>query len=461
METKTFFDAWLETQKELMTNWSDSNRKLQDAVKNGTAAAEGVNIYNEWLTKQAAITENATEKAAKNLQPESEAIKNAMNGNPSGIADIYKNWMNTQRQVAEKAFETFRNSSQPFAAQNPFANNWTSQFQNFPQNLWSNAQNMMNQSPDFSKQWFENFSNWGKGINDSTLKDAWSKMTNSADAYVKFFENWAPAFKNMNMPAFNNEWLKNSFNPEAFREMMDRSMGAFTPLQTKEFFSQFQSWTEVITNYNRHIYHQTVGNMPENLKNLTPFLLFNNDTTNPFNNVFAAYQRAVTPLLSVFNPGKENQINEATVTLLDKLSVYGQKLAILQQQMYATGAQTWETFLTENSEALKKGADLSNGQQVFQSWVAKNEQAFIELFQGEEYSKLQGELLDLSLEIRMEFEKIAESALKPLPVVLRSEANELYTTIYELRKRVSALEKQLEDAEVKDPKTARKKTATA
>jgi len=48
------------------------------------------------------------------------------------------------------------------------------------------------------------------------------------------------------------------------------------------------------------------------------------------------------------------------------------------------------------------------------------------------------------------------------PVVLRSEADELYETIYELRKRVYALEKQLgETSEAKESvKPAAKKKAT-
>jgi hypothetical protein len=45
---------------------------------------------------------------------------------------------------------------------------------------------------------------------------------------------------------------------------------------------------------------------------------------------------------------------------------------------------------------------------------------------------------------------------------LRSEADELYTTIYELRKRISQLEKQVggESTDSKEAKSSKKKTAT-
>ncbi|HEU4718225.1 MAG TPA: poly(R)-hydroxyalkanoic acid synthase subunit PhaE, partial [Bacteroidia bacterium] len=196
---------------------------------------------------------------------------------------------------------------------------------------------------------------------------------------------------------------------------------------------------------------------------LYPFLAFGNNPDNPYNNIFSVYQRALSPLVKLFNPGKEAEMNEHIVGMGEKMAVYGQKLAELQQHIYATAAQSWETFVLENYEQVKKGADLSNTQEAFQKWINRNEEVFIGLFRSEEYSKLQGELLDLGLEIRQHAEKAGEIVLQPFPVVLRSEADDLYTTVYELRKRISALEKQQQESETetKEPKSsAKKKTAT-
>ncbi len=444
METKTFFDAWLETQKQLMNNWTDSNRKLQESVKSGAALTDGMNIYKEWLTKQAEITKTATEQAGKTFQSQvtegAEAFKNG--SNPANVSDIYNNWLNAQREQANKAFESFKTFSQPFTANNPFASKSFDQVNDLQQQWWNGTQNWMAQSNQLVQQWTAPFQNWGKGLTDDTAKEAWNNMTNMSAAYVKFYELWAPVLKNMQGSGFNAEWMKNSFNPEAFRELMDRTLAGIAPVQSKELFQQFQNWLEVANNYNRHVYQQFMGNVPENFKNLTPFLLFGNDPANMSNNVFAVYQRAISPLVRLFYPGKESELNDLMAGMLEKVSLYGQKLAELQQQMYTSGAKTWETFVTENAEQLKKGADLSNAREVFEQWVKKNEESMLALFNTEAYSKVQGELLDLGLDIRQRSEKIAETLLQPLPIMLRSEADELYTTIYELRKRISALEKQ-------------------
>jgi hypothetical protein len=462
METKTFFEAWLETQKQLTENWTESNRKLQESVKTGAAMTDGFSIYKEWLAKQAEITKAASEKATKSFNEKLAENTEAFNGKATAnVNDIYNNWMNAQREQMNKAMENFQNFSAPFSSNNPFAANAMKQVQDFQQQWWNNTQNFFNQSNQFSQPWTNVFQNWGKGLNNDTVKDAWGNMTNISAAYIKFYELWAPVMKNIQNNSFNNEWFKNGFNLDAFKELMDRSIAQVTPVQVKELYAQFQSWVEVANNYNKHVYQQFAGSIPENMKTLTPFLLFGNDANNTANNIFSVYQRSVTPLLRLFYPGKETELNELMTGMMEKVSVYGQKLIELQNAMYTTGAKTWETFLFENAEELKKGADLSNIQEVFQKWVNKNEESMIELFKTDAFSKIQGELLDLGLDIKQRSEKVAETLLQPLPIVLRSEADELYTTIYELRKRISQLEKQAgTETDSKEAKSAKKKTAT-
>jgi len=471
METNTFFEAWLETQKQLTNNWTESNRKLQESVKSGAAINDGLGIYKEWLAKQAEITKKASEEAAKTFQStvteNTEALKNGKA--TENFTETYTNWINAQREQMTKAFDTFKNLAQPVTSSNPFANTSMNQLQDFQQQWWNASQNWMSQANNASSQWSNPFSQWtspfqnmGKGFSDDTMKDAWKNMTNSSAAYMKFYEMWSPVYKNMLNNSFSNEGTKN-FNFDSFRELMDRTISSVSPVQTKEMIQQFQSWVEVVNNYNKHIYQQFTGSIPENFKSLAPFLAFGNDQSNAYNNVFSVYQRAISPLVRLFNPGKESELNNLVSGMMEKLSVYGQKLAELQQQMYANGAKTWEAFVADNMEQMKKGVDLSNAQEVFQKWIAKNEESTIALFKTDAYSKIQGELLDLGLEIKQHSEKIAETLLSSLPVVLRSEADELYTTIYELRKRISVLEKQNDgaDAEVKEAKTSKKKTATA
>lgn len=457
MENKNFFDAWLETQKQLMDNWTESNQKLQESVKSGDAAKNGFSIYQEWLNKQTEITKKATENAGEtakaNFDKASESFKNQAN-----LGEVYNNWMKSQQENAAKAFESFKSF-------NPSFNGWnnTGNFQNLQQQWMDNSKNWYEQYSKNFGQYNNPFADWTKNFNNDVTKDAWKNLTEANKGFFSFFEQWKPAFEAAQNNQFNAEWFRNAFNPSSFRELMDKTLEQISPSQMRDLFNQYQNWTEMAVNYNKNAYNQWVNQLPENVRTSTPFTFWQNIQEQSGNNPFTAYQKSVMPVFSFFNPGKEGEVKELTVSVLEKTAAYGQKLNEMQRILYVNGAKLWESFVTENAEKMRKGTDLSNTQEVFQKWVAYCEDSFIGIFRGDEYSKIQAELLDLSLEIRQKNEKIQEIALANTPVVLRSEADELYATIYELRKRVHALEKQLGETapEQKDAKATSKKKTTA
>lgn len=482
MNTNSFFEAWLNTQKELTDNWMESSRRLQETVNNGTVAEKGAAIYQEWLNRQTEITKKAAEQSGKLM---SEAAQ--QNTNPADAAAMYNKWMSAQQETMNKAFGQFNN---PFAAnwnnwmnanntqqwwnnwmnnqQNPFANNpmmqwmnpanntqnWMNQWMNQSQNMMTNFMNN-----DWSKQWTAQWEQWNKQIQDQLGKNTFAGMTDMNAAWMKFNEMWQPLYKSMQENTNATEWMKNLYSAEGMQTLMDNMKQWMMPMQAKEMNQQWQQWMEMSANYSKHVWQQFAGNTPEQMQKLIPFLMFGQNQQSEFN-PFAMYQRAINPMIRLFNPGKESEINERISAVMTLMNDYGRKLAEVQQHIQTTTWKTLETLMLENFEQAKKGVDLSNSKEVFQNWVNRNEEAFIALFHSEAYSKLQGELLDLSLQIRQQNEQLMELYLQPMPVVLRSEADTMNQTIYELRKRIHQLEQQLEgNNEAAATKTTGKKKA--
>jgi polyhydroxyalkanoate synthesis regulator phasin len=79
----------------------------------------------------------------------------------------------------------------------------------------------------------------------------------------------------------------------------------------------------------------------------------------------------------------------------------------------------------------------------YNEWVKKNEELLTELFGSEEFSKLKGEILNISMDVKKHFEKQFENVFGVYPVVFRSEVDELYKTIHDLKKQVKNLETRL------------------
>ena len=102
---------------------------------------------------------------------------------------------------------------------------------------------------------------------------------------------------------------------------------------------------------------------------------------------------------------------------------------------------------------------------LYQEWLNLSDKVYVELFDSEAYSKLMAEVSALQLKLRKDIELQTEKMLSGVPVATRSEMDELYKVIYELKKEVRQLEKMLEidnggEAEETEEKAAPRKTAT-
>jgi adenylosuccinate lyase len=83
---------------------------------------------------------------------------------------------------------------------------------------------------------------------------------------------------------------------------------------------------------------------------------------------------------------------------------------------------------------------------AYQEWMNLNDSVFTGLFDTDEFSKIQSELASAGMRLKKEFELQMEKVLENVPVITRSEMDELYKTVYELKKRIRTLEKEQENA---------------
>jgi len=111
--------------------------------------------------------------------------------------------------------------------------------------------------------------------------------------------------------------------------------------------------------------------------------------------------------------------------------------------MYVTGLAASEKMIAAIADKVKDGGEFKDFGEFFNLWITVNEKAYAELFQTEDYAKMQGELLEAALNVRTHSFKLTELYLYDLPIALRSEMDDLYKTVYELKKKVRKMEKQL------------------
>src|SRR5690606_27006877 len=90
---------------------------------------------------------------------------------------------------------------------------------------------------------------------------------------------------------------------------------------------------------------------------------------------------------------------------------------------------------------IENGEDVNSIMALYQEWMNISDKTFVSLFESDEYSEKMAEVSAMQMRLKKDMEKQAEKMLVGLPVATRSEMDELYKTIYDLKKQVRELEK--------------------
>src|SRR5690606_1163222 len=81
---------------------------------------------------------------------------------------------------------------------------------------------------------------------------------------------------------------------------------------------------------------------------------------------------------------------------------------------------------------------------LYQEWLNIGDKVFVELFESDEYSQLMAEVSAIQMKLRKEYETQIEKSMSGFPIATKSELDELYKTIYDLKKEVRQLVKMLD-----------------
>lgn len=82
---------------------------------------------------------------------------------------------------------------------------------------------------------------------------------------------------------------------------------------------------------------------------------------------------------------------------------------------------------------IENGEDVNSMIKLYQEWLNTSDKMFVDLFETDEYSKLMSEVSSLELRIKKAVQKQTEKMFDNVPVATRSEMDEAYQTIHDLK----------------------------
>lgn len=466
-----FVGSLLEAQQNMVNTLVENTKKMApgNAVLNDLMD-KGTETLKNWTSKQQDTAKETREKFG-NLQDNAKASGEKMNS-------FYKNWADTQLSWTKKAWELnqdFLKNINPANATNQAANNPMDWFKNMNQ-YWSNLAAQSNQQQQWANMmqqfnpsnlndsWKKSSENWQgfynqymellqnsfselqQNMQSTTTKDAYNNMINAASSYGKFYQMWAPFWKSIQEQSFNSESFKNTFTPEAYKELTDKLFG-FLPENSQEYMNQAKGlWTEGMKQFSE-MQKGAFGGAYNTWKSENPFL----NGQNMFANMLSQYhdanswfRNAVSPIARMATPNQFTKSAAEWSDILDQMAVFQIKNTELQYMIYLKSNDVMEQLLKNVSEKVEKGEEVKSIVALYQEWLNLCDKEYVQLFESDEYSKLMAEVSVLQLKLRKEIELQMEKSMTGIPVATRSELDELYKIIYDLKKEVRQLEKMLE-----------------
>lgn len=134
------------------------------------------------------------------------------------------------------------------------------------------------------------------------------------------------------------------------------------------------------------------------------------------------------------------QQNKAVETYIEMLLLSSDFMT----RIYSVQQDNIDDMLEKYLKLVEEGTQPKTFNEFYAYWSHELENVFDAYFSTPEYAKILGNLSSVAMNYKIEMQNLIEKYLEDTPIVTKSEVKSLYKTVYELKKEVKALKKQLE-----------------
>ena len=328
--------------------------------------------------------------------------------NPS---DYFNGWMKTQQQ----AYATLQNQMQSLyqnttaASDNPFTS-------------WSKAV----------------FKAFPIGADANLAKDVFSKSLYSNEAAQKLFEMWQPLLNAMREKALDPASLSQFTDPAQSKQLFDKMFSFDTDLWT-QLQKQAEQYAEMIQK-NGQPWVESMKNSSFNFSDFQPDAM-----TKQMEKLYEKMEQSTGKLFGVPALGKDRETIEQWSTCALAMSDYASRNLDYQKMMQETGLEAMQALAKTLAEKTASGEKFEKFDDFFELWIATCEKTYNKLFYTEVFSEKRDAMTAAGFNARKLYNEIVEDKLAELPIARRSEMDEVYKLVYDLRKQVKALNAQVQE----------------
>jgi gas vesicle protein len=322
---------------------------------------------------------------------------------------------NMMREQSEKISAAFRNTSQ--SGNGPYSNWAKAAFQAFPD-----------------------------GEDGNLAKDTFGKTLYGTEAMQKLYEFWLPLAKAIGDKAVDPTTYATLFDPAKSKEFYN-TLFNLQPDSLSKLQQQLSQYSD--------LYQQSVRSWTEAAQSGAERLakegaiegaISPDSMMKQMQSVYALLDTAAGKLISIPALGKDRENLELLARCSKSMSEFVARSIEYQQMMQETGAEAMQATVKGVSKKVKAREKFEDFDDFFSLWIDTSEKSFNKLFRSKVFSQRRNAMTDAGFNTRKLYNQIIENNLADLPVARRSEMDEIYKIIYDLRKKVKKLEAQVHDS---------------
>ncbi len=297
------------------------------------------------------------------------------------------------------------------------------------------------------------FSNWSKAVMDAfpigddanLSKGVFNKTRFNTEVLQKLYELWQPLLKAIADKSIDSASYANLTDPDKLKQLFDKLFD-FDVEELKQLQKQTAQYSDVYQQFTKpwnDAARTQAGNFMQgdfSQSEMTPQAWLAQMQT-----AYATFEKTTGKILSVPTLGKDREKMALFSKFSKALTTFSSRHLEYYQLMQTTGHEGNQAVIKALAEKVEAGEKFEKFDDFFALWINTNEKVFFNLFQSKEFNQRRNAMTAAGFTARRLYNEIVENQLADLPIARRSEMNEVYKIIYDLRKQVKSLQSQIQD----------------
>lgn len=336
--------------------------------------------------------------------------------NPS---DYFDSWLNGYLKAQQQALAAMQN--QALQMQSLYQNSTVTS--DNPFTAWSKAV----------------FQAFPTGMGADLAKETFSKALYGNAAMQKIYELWQPLLNAMRDKSIDSASYSDLTDPAKIKQLVDKlfnfDLDAMSQLQKQlsQYIDLYQQFSKPYTDSAKNQF----GNFTQS--DFQPEAL-----VKQMQSAYTMFENSTGKLFSVPAVGKDREKIELFSQCAKAFSDFAASSIEYQKLMQTTGSEAMQAVIKTLAAKVQAGEKFEKFDEFFALWIDTNEQTFNKLFQTKAYSQKRNAMTEAGFKARKLYHQVLESQLADFPIARRSEMDEVYKTIYDLRKEVKSLKSEIE-----------------